>query len=89
MVRIRLMRVGKKKQPGFRLCAFDSRCPRDGAYLEMLGTYDPLTQDATKRYALKNDRILHWLSRGAKPTEAAAALLRRHKISLPTAAAKA
>ena len=89
MVRLRLMRVGKKKQPGFRLCVFDSRCSRDGAYLEMLGTYDPLTKDAAKRYALKNDRILHWLSKGARPTEAAAALLRRQKIALPPAAAKA
>ena len=89
MVRIRLMRVGKKKQPGFRLCAVDSRCPRGGAYLEMLGIYDPLTQDAAKRYALKNDRILHWLSKGARPTEAAAAILRRHKIALPPKAAKA
>ena len=89
MVRLRLMRVGKKKQPGFRICAFDSRSPRDGAALEILGVYDPLTKDDTKRYTLKNDRILHWLSRGARPTEAVGAILRRHKIVRPVSAGAA
>ena len=88
MVRLRLMRMGKKKQPSFRICAFDGRSPRDGAYLEALGLYDPLTKDDSKRYTLKNDRILHWLSKGAQPTEAVAAILRRHKVLLPPSPAK-
>lgn len=80
MVRIRLMRVGKIKQPGFRICAFDARSPRDGAALEILGSYDPLTRDDARRYTLKSDRILHWLSKGAQPSEAVADILRRQKI---------
>lgn len=86
MVRIRLMRFGKKKQPSFRLCAIDGRMPRGGAALESLGIYDPLTKDDAKRYVLKTDRILHWLSKGAQPSDAAAAILRKHKISLANAA---
>ena len=84
MVRLRLMRMGKKKQHGYRLCAFDSRAPRGGSALENLGSYDPLTKDEVKRFALKNDRILHWLSKGAQPTEAVASILRRQKISWPS-----
>lgn len=81
MVRLRLMRMGKKKQPLFRICAFSSRSPRDGAALENLGTYDPLGKDAAKQYVLKTDRIVHWLGKGARPSEAVAAILRRHKIT--------
>ena len=80
------MRMGKKKQPSFRLCACDARSPRGGTALELLGTYDPLARDDAKRYVLKGDRILHWLSKGARPSEAAAAILRRHKIALPAKA---
>ena len=81
MVRLRLMRMGKKKQPSFRICAFDSRSPRDGAALENLGTYDPLVLDEAKQYVLKADRIVHWLGQGAQPSDAVAAILRRHKIT--------
>ena len=83
MVRIRLMRLGKRKQGSFRLCATDSRMPRDGASLECLGWYNPQAKDDAKRILFKPERIRHWLSKGALPTEAAAALLRQQKITKP------
>lgn len=83
VVRLRLVRFGKKKQPSFRLCACDAKTPRGGRALEILGTYDPLARDEVKRFALRPDRIRHWLSLGAQPTEAARAILCRHKITLP------
>ena len=83
MVRIRLMRLGKRKQGSFRLCATDSRTPRDGASLECLGWYDPQAKEDSKRLLFKVDRIRHWLSKGARPTEAAAALLKSQKITKP------
>ncbi len=83
MVRLRLMRMGKNRQPSFRLCACDARPPRGGASLEILGWYDPLTRDDAKRFSLKPDRIRHWLSLGAQPSEAVASILRKHKITKP------
>ncbi len=68
MVRIRLRRVGRKKQPSYRVVVADSRSPRDGRYIEVIGFYNPRTQPATM--ALKEDRALHWLSVGAQPSEA-------------------
>ncbi len=83
MVRIRLMRLGKRKQGTFRLCATDSRNPRDGACLESLGWYNPQAKEDSKRVLFKPERIRHWLSKGALPTEAAASLLRQQKITKP------
>jgi small subunit ribosomal protein S16 len=67
MVRIRLRRVGAKKQPSYRLVATDREMPRDGRFLEILGNYNPRTQPATIH--LKEDRIFDWMSRGAQPSE--------------------
>ena len=67
MVRIRLRRVGSKKQPSYRLVAADSETPRDGAFLEILGFYNPRTQPAT--ITLTEDRIYYWMSKGAQPSE--------------------
>ncbi|MEO6197706.1 MAG: 30S ribosomal protein S16 [Dehalococcoidia bacterium] len=75
MLRIRLSRVGKKKQPSYRLVVTDKRNPRDGAHVEIVGHVDPLTNPAT--VTLKEDRIVHWLQVGAQPSETAAKLLTR------------
>lgn len=68
MVRIRLRRVGSKKQPSYRVVAADREAPRDGRFLEVLGHYNPRTQPETIH--LKEDRVFHWLSVGAQPSEA-------------------
>lgn len=67
MVRIRLRRVGMKKQPSFRVVAADKEAPRDGRFLEILGFYNPRTEPATIQ--LKEDRIYQWLDNGAQPSE--------------------
>jgi small subunit ribosomal protein S16 len=69
MVRIRLRRIGLKGQPSYRVVAADKESPRDGRFLEILGFYNPRTQPATIQ--LKEDRIYHWMSNGAQPSESA------------------
>ncbi len=68
MVRIRLRRVGRKKQPSYRVVVTDARSPRDGRYIEIIGFYNPRTEPATM--TLKEERALHWLSVGAQPSDA-------------------
>lgn len=67
MVTLRLARYGAKKRPFYRVVAADSRAKRDGRFLEVLGTYDPLTDPPTVN--LKGDRIQYWLSVGAQPSD--------------------
>ena len=67
MVRIRLRRVGAPKQPSYRVVAADKEAPRDGRFLEVLGHYNPRTEPSTIQ--LKEDRIFHWLSVGAQPSD--------------------
>ena len=67
MVRIRLRRVGGKKQPSYRIVAADKESPRDGRFLENLGYYNPRTEPATLR--MKEDRIYDWMSKGAQPSD--------------------
>jgi small subunit ribosomal protein S16 len=69
MVRIRLRRVGAKRQPSYRIVAAEKESPRDGRFLEILGFYNPRTEPATIR--LKEDRIYDWISKGAQPSESA------------------
>ena len=69
-VKIRLSRGGAKKRPFYRIVVADERAPRDGRFIERVGTYDPLLpKDHENRVILKSDRIEHWLSVGAKPTD--------------------
>ena len=75
MVKLRLTRVGKKKQPSYRLVAADSRKPRDGRFIEILGHYNPMVEPQT--LVMKEERILDWLKKGAQPTEALKRLLVR------------
>jgi len=75
MVKIRLRRVGAKKQPSYRVVVTDSRSPRDGRFIEIVGFYNPRTEPPTVE--IKEDRVLHWLAQGAQPTDAVAGLLTR------------
>ncbi|MEM1348015.1 MAG: 30S ribosomal protein S16 [Myxococcota bacterium] len=74
-VRIRLQRHGAKKRPFYRVVATDVRAPRDGRFIELLGTYDPLQEPPAIR--LKSDRIQYWVGVGAKPSETAQWLIER------------
>jgi small subunit ribosomal protein S16 len=74
MVKIRLRRMGKKKQPSYRVVVADSRAPRDGRFIESIGFYDPGTEPPTVK--IKEDRALYWLSQGAQPTDTVVRLLR-------------
>lgn len=75
MLRIRLSRVGKKKQPAYRIIVADSRSPRDGSFLKIIGHYNPLTEPTT--LVVKEDEAVRWLEKGAKPSDTAAKLLTR------------
>ena len=69
-MKIRLARGGSKKRPFYRIVAADSRMPRDGRYIEKLGTYNPLLpKDSEERVKMNMERIQYWLSEGAQPTD--------------------
>jgi small subunit ribosomal protein S16 len=72
-VKLRLMRMGKKKQPMYRVVAADSRTARDGRFLEILGTYEPLADPS--RVKIDRDKVAKWIGNGAQPTERVARLL--------------
>ncbi len=72
-VKMRLMRMGKKKAPSYRVVVVDGRSPRDGRYIEQIGRYDPL-QDPSL-IEIDNERATDWLAKGAQPTEAVEKLL--------------
>ena len=74
--RIRLARAGAKKRPFYKMVVADARSPRDGKFIEKLGTYNPLlAKDNAERVVLKNDRIEYWLSQGAQASERVTKLL--------------
>jgi small subunit ribosomal protein S16 len=69
-MKIRLARGGSKKRPFYRIVAADSRMPRDGRFIEKLGTYNPLlAKDSEERVIMDLDRVKYWLSQGAQPTD--------------------
>ena len=72
-VKLRLMRMGKKKQPTYRVVAADSRSPRDGRFIEIVGIYDPRPDPSAIR--IDNDKAVDWLRKGAQPTESVRKLL--------------
>ena len=74
-VHLRLTRMGRHKRPFYRVVATDSRMPRDGRFLEVIGTYDPLK--ATDKASFKEDRGLDWLKKGAQPTDTVRSLLKK------------
>ena len=76
-VRIRLARHGAKKRPFYRIVVADQESRRDGRFLEIVGTYNPLTEPATVN--LKQDRVDYWLGEGAIPTDTVRSLLKRER----------
>jgi len=73
MVKIRLRRVGTKDRPNYRLVVADSRAPRDGAFINIIGHYNPLTDPST--VVIDEEKALYWLQQGAQPTKTATRLL--------------
>jgi small subunit ribosomal protein S16 len=83
-VKIRLARGGAKKKPFYRIVVANSTAPRDGDFIEKVGTYNPmLPSDHAERLVLKNERIMDWLSKGAMPTERVAKFLSDSGLDLP------
>ncbi len=78
-VKIRLTRMGAKKNPFYRIIVADVSAKRDGKFIEVIGTYDPL-QDPVK-VVIQEDRLKDWLSKGAKPTTTVASLLKREGLA--------
>ena len=77
-VRIRMKRMGRRHRPFYRICATDSRTPRDGRVIEELGTYDPMVKDTDARTVLNSERIDYWLSVGAQPSDKVRVLIKKY-----------
>lgn len=78
MVKIRLRRTGKTKQPSYRVVVADSRSPRDGKFIEIIGHYNPIRQP--KVLEIKDDRARYWLGVGAQPSDTVVKLLKRVNV---------
>ncbi len=78
---MRLTRMGRKKRPYYRVVVTEHTAPRDGAFLEILGHYDPLADDAA--LVVKSDRVKHWLDQGAQPTKTVHHLLAKQDLIAP------
>ncbi|MDR1620358.1 MAG: 30S ribosomal protein S16 [Clostridiales bacterium] len=75
MVKIRLRRMGAKKAPFYRIVVADSRAPRDGAFIEEIGYYNPLSDPAEIK--VNNEKAIDWMKKGAQPTDTARAILKK------------
>ncbi len=84
-VRIRMTRIGRKGHACYRVGAYDIRTRRDGTCLEVLGSYEPGHPREEKRLELKDERIKHWLSAGATPSEKVAVFLKKRGLIVPKA----
>ena len=84
MERIRLRRIGAKKKPSYRIVVIDSHLPRGGAYLDLIGHYDPMTEPATVR--IDADKATDWMRKGAQPSERVAKMMEKAGV-LPMAKA--
>lgn len=82
-VRIRLARHGAKKRPFYRIVVADSESPRDGRFLETVGTYNPLKDPA--EVTMKTDRVKYWMEQGAKPSDTVRSLIRKEGLFNSTA----
>ena len=80
-VKIRLSRAGARNRPYYRIIVADARSPRDGRFIELVGTYDPRTDPP--RVTIKSDRIKHWVGKGAQPTRTVSQLLQRAQKDEP------
>lgn len=79
-VKLRMMRMGRRNRPFFRINAVESRTPRDGKIIEKLGHYDPIEKDASKQIVLNTERAQYWLDKGAVPSDTVAQILLRQGI---------
>lgn len=79
-IKIRLARAGRKKKPFYRIVVADSRAPRDGRFIEIVGNYDPKVDPP--EVTIKEDRVVEWLSKGAEPTETVSDLLKKKGVSI-------
>jgi small subunit ribosomal protein S16 len=79
-IRIRLTRRGAKKKPFYRIVVASSEAPRDGRFIEILGTYNPLVDPAIVK--IKAERLQYWVQQGAKPTDTVRSLIRKQNIAL-------
>jgi len=79
-IRIRLTRRGAKKKPFYRIVVASSEAPRDGRFIEILGTYNPLVDPAIVQ--IKAERLQYWVQQGAKPTDTVRSLIRKQNIAL-------
>ena len=75
MVKIRLRRMGAKKAPYYRIVVADSRCPRDGRFIEEVGTYDPTIEG--EKLKVNMERVQYWIANGAQPTDTVRGLLKK------------
>lgn len=87
MVKLRAQRFGSAKKPFYRIVATDSHNPRDGRFIEIVGTYNPLTTPATVKF--DEEKVLKWLATGAKPTDTVKSLLSKEGIIAKFAESKA
>ena len=78
MVKIRSQRFGSKKNPVYRFVATDSRNPRDGRYIEIVGTYNPLTEPATVKF--DEEKVMKWLTAGAQPSDTVKSFLKQEGL---------
>lgn len=83
MIKLRLRRMGAKKRPFYRIVAAEHSSPRDGRFIEIIGTYDPLTEPATVK--VNEERAKYWMSVGAKPSDTVEGLLKRAGVIAATA----
>lgn len=83
-VKLRLKRFGRLNHPTYRVVATDARSPRDGRIIEAIGYYLPLMPRAQEQLKLNAERVQHWLSVGAQPSETVASMIKRSGIALPT-----
>ena len=86
MVKIRLRRMGAKKNPYYRIVVADSRSPRDGRFIEEIGTYDPTAHPSA--FKVDMERAKYWIANGAQPTETVRSLLKKAESVQPSAPAK-
>jgi small subunit ribosomal protein S16 len=83
-VKIRLRRVGARNSPAFRIVVADGRSPRDGRFIENLGTYDP--KKTANNYVVNLDRARYWISKGAQPSDTVRSILKKAERAVPPAA---
>ena len=83
-VRIRLTRKGRKKQPFYRIVVADSESPRDGKFLDIVGTYDPMQDPAAVQ--IDNEKLESWMKQGAKPTQTVESLIKKYVPGVVAAA---